>query len=126
MAGRTGRRRTAAPVWVRLLSGYSFISILQVCRCQLKTCKACRASRRHRGDPIARTRLGPRRACLLCATSGRAHRGPELRVERVADRVAEQVEPEHGEEDGEAGKRWIPPGIHHVAPRLRDERPPFR
>src|SRR5882672_9831317 len=47
------------------------------------------------------------------------HGGRELRVQRVADTVAEQVKCEHGDGDREAGEEHQPPVGHETGDRVR-------
>src|SRR5438105_1926328 len=48
------------------------------------------------------------------------------RIEHVAQAVAEEVEPHHDEEDGEPGRKRVPPRLRKEFARLRDHASPFR
>ena len=50
----------------------------------------------------------------------------QLGVERVAQAVAEQVEGQHGDQDGEAREGHHPPGAQHELARVGQHRAPFR
>src|SRR2546425_6344023 len=48
------------------------------------------------------------------------------RIRRVAQPIAEQVEPQHGDEDGEPGERRDPPGRGQKLPAFDDHIAPAR
>src|SRR5882672_932834 len=64
--------------------------------------------------PTCRSALGPSSAPL------------ELRVERVAEAVADEVDGEHRGQDGKAGEGDHPPGAQDEFARIGERRAPFR
>src|ERR1700675_617334 len=55
----------------------------------------------------------------------RAARAADARIQHVAEPVAQEIEAHHGEEDGEARRGGIPPGIRQELARLRNRASPF-
>src|SRR3989304_4649680 len=48
-----------------------------------------------------------------------------FRVENLTNAVADQVEHQHGNDDGDAGEGAVPPGIEKVGAAGRDQQAPF-
>src|SRR4051812_45902072 len=87
-------------------------------------------------SPSSRRRLTPSTACMIPATVGKSTErfsisssaivlSLQLRVEGVAQPVAQQVEGEHGDQYGEAGKGDHPPGTLDELAAIGEERAPF-
>src|SRR5690606_40458597 len=67
---------------------------------------------------ILRSRTSSSRSVLMTA--------PDAWIEDVAQPVPEEIEAHHDDEDREARRQGIPPGLRQELPRLRDHAAPLR